>query len=212
MIPALEMYKQQVMVEPVKVAGKKLVPFTIGHALAMQVMGLQKIEEPEPLLTSILLCSMPVETFNRKLQSKWFHLKVFIWSWRWGLRWLNPMSFGRGLVAFGKYLEDETAVPDYEPIARGEEVDSEVPFVQHLRMVLISKLGYRPETVMATRFTVAHWDYFALMEAEKAIRVLNGRKGENHAARFADADARHEERIRKAKEMALAREREDGTH
>ena len=124
------------------------------------------------------------------------------WSYRSSRRWAkDPEAFLRSLKLFGEYIDEQTATPDFDIVMRGEEIEGGVPFVQHLRAVLISKLGYSPATVMQTPFTQAHWDYCSWLEMERAIQVLDGRRGENEKARFEDADARHEERIRMAMEQ-----------
>jgi hypothetical protein len=198
----LELYRLIQLQQPFRVMGRDLVPFTLGHAVAMDRLGIGTVAEPEDLLMAVLFCSMPVATFERKARSIWFSLSTFYWSWKWGRRWKKePERLAASLAVFAEYLDVQTSCPDFELILRGEEIEGGAPHAQHLRTILLAKLNYRPETVMETPFAVAHWDYLTWLEAERAIRMLDGQRGETIAARFADADARHEDRIKKAQEF-----------
>ena len=197
----LEIYRETFLQEAVEVLGLRMVPFTIGHAVTLDRMGIDKIRGPEYLMSAVLICSMPVKVFERKIRTHWFTLWVVWWSWRIERRWSkDPESYVRSHKLFADYLDEQTTCPDYDLIRSGDGIEGGVPFVQYLRGVLLSKLGYNPATVMETPFTQAYWDYCSFMEYERAIEVLDGRRGENADARFADADAKHEERIRKAME------------
>lgn len=66
-------------------------------------------------------------------------------------------------------------VPGYFPKNKGGEGDPiGTPFSQHLRTILISKLGYSPESVDDTPFLQAMWDYLSYMEAEGHISISEG--------------------------------------
>jgi len=204
---SLDIYRETFFLEPVVILGRRMLPLTLGHAVMLDRMGIGKIAEPEDLLMAVLICSMPVETFERKAESRLFGLWISWWSDRAWRRWLrDPESFARSLKLFGEYLDEQTSCPDYEVVGRTEEIQGGTPRVQQLRALLISKLNYSPETVMRTSFTQAHWDYYAYLESEMAIRVINGRNGETHAARFAQADALRDEMLRKAREQFSGKE------
>ena len=203
---SLDIYRETFFPVPVVILDRRMLPLTLGHAVMLDRMGIQKIAEPEDLLMAVLICSMPVDQFESKAESRLFGLWVFWWSYRAWRRWLrDPESFQRSLKLFGEYLDEQTTCPDYDVISTADEIQGGTPRVQHLRIILLSKLNYSPESVMRTSFRQAHWDYYAYLESEMVIRVINGRNGESHAARFAQAEALREETLRKAREYINAK-------
>lgn len=204
---ALDIYRETFLQDAIEVLGLRMVPFTIGHAVMLDRMGIDKIRDPESLMTAVLVCSMSVKQFERRIRTHWFTVWVVWWSWRSERRWSkDPESYVRSHKLFAEYLDEQTACPDFDLIRSSDGIEGGVPFVQYLRGVLIAKLGYDPSKVMETPFTQAYWDYCSFMEYERAIEVLDGRRGENADARFADADAKHDERIRKATESMAAKD------
>jgi hypothetical protein len=197
----LELFRDNFFREPIEIAGLRLVPFTLGHAIILDQFGIKAIQTPADLFIGILVCSTSPREFERGATSRIFSLWVHWVAWRCNRRWRDQDAFLRSAQLFNEYLEEQTACPDYDIVGDTAEIEGGVPFVQHLRAVLLSKLNYSPEKVMDATFTQAHWDYCAWLEMERAIKVLDGKRGENNAARFSDADAMHAARVKRVMEL-----------
>ena len=192
---AAEIFTETLLEDRYRVCGKLLKPFSIDHAELFLHFGLGSLSSVSDLALAILICSMPAERFCRLYYTRTWPLRV----WWFGLRvgWLRrkPGRLDRALALWREYYEYSNRCPDFEPSSKVEEHPAGAPFLYHLRSVLLSRLGYRPETVGQTTVRRAWAEYVVLMESDQTVKVLPGFYGENIKARFAEADARHAERV-----------------
>jgi len=195
--PATEVFTETLLEDRYRVCGKLLKPFTLGHAQLFLHFGLGSLSSVSDLALAILICSMSPERFRRLYYRRGWPFRVWWWGVKVGQRLRKPGLLDRELAVWCEYYEYSNRCPDFEPASKVEEHEVGAPFLYHLRVVLLSRLGYRPETVSQVVLRQAWADYVVLMERDHTAKVLNGIYGENIHARFAEADARHEERVAK---------------
>ena len=135
---------------PFKVLGQRLKPFTVGHAILFQKLDLEILNGPDDLLLAVLICCHSYREFERRLDSWWFGYWIKLWSWLCWRELGNTERLNAQLASFAAYIEEGRKRPDYR-FKTGETPDSRTPFLQHLRVILLSKLGYRPETRVRPR-------------------------------------------------------------
>ena len=100
-----------------------------------------------------------------------------VWTRR---AWIDdPAEVAKAVEVWSQWLDEQTKFPRY--IAKTEGESSGVPFGQRLRVALISKLGYNPESVNRTPYLRALWDYIAWAEGEGIVSVPAGVDDETEA-------------------------------
>jgi hypothetical protein len=99
------------------------------------------------------------------MRGRLFPWIVRVWNWR-----LGNWDFAPKLAMFSEYLDFHMSVPEIH--SKGGLRSSAIPFHQFLRAILLSKLGYRPETVQDVPVQRALWDYYAWAEMEGHLTVL----------------------------------------
>ena len=176
---AAELYRRLTVPDRYRVMGYDLVPFTVGHALLFDRLGVEKIEGWADLMVACKICSMPARDAERWMQSKF--RRWLTWKW---IRWFrlhaiaNPHEVRKGVEAFESYLEVSTRPPKYEAATNDKGKTGGSPPAQALRVVLISRLGYSPDSVNDTPYLRAIWDYLTWMEQEGHIVIGQGLEDE----------------------------------
>lgn len=191
---AADLYRRLTLRTRATVFGYKLVPFTVGHAILFDSLGVQSITTPGEVALAAWICSMPAHVADRRLNGRrasWW-MRWIVWT---RAEWMrDPEEVRKGVEVLSVYLDDQTRVAATQ--AKGEDgPQSGVPFCQRLRAVLLSRLNYSPETVDQTPYLQALWDYIAWAEMEGALTVPPDvddeteaeliRKGEEFAAKIA---------------------------
>lgn len=199
-----ELFTETLLEDRFKVCGRILKPFTLGHAELFLHFGLGNGGGVNDLALAVLICSMPASRFCRLYYCRSWPVRVWWWGVRVGWRLNRPGQVDRELAVWREFWEYSNRCPDFEPGSQAEEHEAGAPFIYHLRSVLLSRLGYRPETVSEVTIRKAWAEYVVLMERERTIKVLPGIYGENIKARFAAADEHHAERV--AKYLAAMKE------
>lgn len=190
---ASEHLLEQIHPPRINILGCNLLPLSLGHLYTLRKLGIDdgRIDSAEKCAMAVLVLSHGHAELTRKLNSYWFGFVLRFWSWR-VMRWLrDPHRLLSTIRALEKYIEFQTRMPDTSENDGTIKLKSEVPFVQHIRTSLISRLGYKPETVYETPFVQAVWDYLCLQERDGVIGIRDGIDGSSVDERQAEADRYH---------------------
>ena len=186
-----DLYRRLTLPPRVVVFGWELVPYTVGHAILFDRLEIESVTTPAEICLAARLCSMPADEAEQWLTGRWsgWRLRWMVWTRR---AWIDdPAEVAKAVEVWSQWLDEQTKFPRY--IAKTEGEASGVPFGQRLRVALISKLGYNPESVNRTPYLRALWDYIAWAEGEGIVSVPAGVDDETEA-----------EMMRKAEEFAKA--------
>jgi hypothetical protein len=192
---AADIFTETLLEDRYKVCGRMLHRFTIGHAQLFLHFKLETITSAADLALAVLVCSMPAEKFCQLYAARTWPLRVWWHGLKVGRLATMPGRLDRELALWREYYNYSTTCPDFEPGSKVEEVEPGASFIFHLRSTLISRLHFNPETVDRVILRRAWAEYVVLLEADNQARVLPGVYGENIAARFAEADKKHDERV-----------------
>ena len=189
-----DLYRRLTFQPRAVVFGWRLVPYTVGHAILFDRLGVESITTAGEVALAAWICSRPSDVVERRLNSRradWW-LRWIVWTRSAWMR--DAEAVRKGVEVLSVYLDEQTRAP--VTVAKGEATqDSGVPFCQRLRSVLLSRLNYSPENVNQTPYLRALWDYIAWAEVEGALTVPPDmddeaeaeliRRGEEFAARLA---------------------------
>lgn len=201
---------------PFRVLGQELRPFTLGHACTLESLGLRTVDDAGALFVAVLVCTLPPGDFQRLMGTRRLALRVWLWtaSIRLQLVWTRitqgaPAAFAivqRAMGLFREYCEHHSACPEFRQLAadsRGERsAPRGAPFLEHVRVMLHSKVGYTPAEAIALPLGRALFDYFTYWEGEGRIELLDDDAEKQVNALSAQAEALdHELVIAKANWM-----------
>jgi hypothetical protein len=186
-------YLQAAHPERVTILGLTLRPFALGH-----VELLLRLDSPfvrggdiarEDLVLAVLICAHTFEDATALLDSE--DLASVIAEWE---RLTNPRSlwsrlFARARVAppfdldekinlFEQYLTRGSLSPDLHELP-GNSREPGAPFVERVRLVLMSRLGFTYSAAMNYPWGLALHDYFAFWELEGAVRLFSAQDAEH---------------------------------
>jgi hypothetical protein len=175
-LTAAELHRRLTLPDVYRVLGIRMATFTVGHARLLDRLELAEIGDGSQALLFALLCRFKTAAEADKwLCSRFLSWSLVVWTNRKRRLLANPIEVTAAVEAIRDYLDASTQVPAYYSKHKGgdgETVGS--PFSQHLRTILISKLGYSPQSVDDTPFLQAMWDYLSYMEAEGNISISEG--------------------------------------
>lgn len=165
-----ELITRSVDPEIFRILGVDLLPLTIGHIAVLDGLGFLDARDPAELAVCVLVCSSSHRVAMRRLRSQWFQFR----SWWWGVS-VGKWDFAEKRQAWADYLTYHTELPYTYSAAPsdGQSVEIPIPSYQIVRTVLISRLGYDPETVDDTPFVRAQWDRLTLAALDGRVRVLD---------------------------------------
>lgn len=173
---AAELHRRLTLPDVYRVFGVRMATFTVGHARLLDRLELAEIGDGSQALLFALLCRFKTAAQADKwLCSRFLSWSLVLWTNRKRRLLANPIEVTAAVEAIRDYLDASTQVPAYyskHKSSDGEAIGS--PFSQHLRTILISKLGYSPQSVDETPFLQAMWDYLSYMEAEGHISISEG--------------------------------------
>lgn len=173
---AAELHRRLTLPDVYRVLGIRMATFTVGHARLLDRLELSEIGDGSQALLFALLCRFKTAAEADKwLCSRFLSWSLVLWTNRKRRLLANPIEVTAAVEAIRDYLDASTQVPEYYSNHKdesGKAVGS--PFYQHLRTILISKLGYFPQSVDDTPFLQAMWDYLSYMEAEGHISISEG--------------------------------------
>lgn len=152
----LDVWTQSLLVSPPVLCGRRLLPFSLGHAVI-----LRSISSPyayvnvgsalSDVLTAIQICSRTTGQNRAALYGG----KMPVISWvAWSMRW-RGVKFDVVDASFRTYLADFTRQADrHPPKKRGRDLAAPVEF--HLHRVLCEHYGYDPVAAWDVSLIVAH--------------------------------------------------------
>jgi len=175
-VTAAELHRRLTLPDVYRVLGIRMATFTVGHARLLDRLELSEIADGSQALLFALLCRFrSAAEANEWLCSRFLSWALVLWTNRKRRLLSNPIEVTAAVEAIRDYLDASTQVPAY--YSKHKDSDGSTigtPFSQHLRTILISKLGYSPESVDDTPFLQAMWDYLSYMEAEGHISISEG--------------------------------------
>lgn len=172
-----ELYRRLIIPDRYRVLGYNLVPFTVGHALLFDRLGVEEIKQWSDLVVAVKLCSMSAKQAERWIASP-FH-RWLTWQWLRLTRLhalANPDHLDAASEAFTDYLDVSTRAPKHEAANKNDATSrpSGSPPAQALRVTLIARLGYSPDKVDETPYLQAVWDYLTWLEQEGHVHIHQG--------------------------------------
>lgn len=196
-------YLTAVWPEPFTILGKRLLPLSIGRLLLLQRYECYPPKSPSGLILAVIICSRPCDQVEAAITDRWLRVK----SWLWRLR-LGKIDWEARLQLFSDYVIAHSRRPSlYE--SRGHDVLPGAPWLQHLQVCLRARVGWTKQEVAEACYSQALWDYYTQWEVEQRVLIQPEEAKEGAAlseaqvkAMVADADARHEERLAKARAQA----------
>jgi hypothetical protein len=144
-----------------RVIGLCMLPMTLGHLETLERLGVLNPCNVSELSLAALVCAIPWDKFQRFTTSLWLRPALWLWG-----RTVRQWSFEEELGAFRAYVGHSMSCPPVSPVFGDTStgVRSDVPFSRYLRVILCSRLGYRPETVRDCPLQDALWDHATLAE------------------------------------------------
>jgi len=171
-------YLKAAFPDPFTVLGKRLHPFSLGHALLLRRFECDPVETLDQLIRAVIICSRPAARVLEAFDDPRLNWKLKWWSFR--LRRLDRKRSKRSaehrsaptikdrIALFHEYIACHTGngprVLESEEFGTGGP--SGAPFLQHLRTTLISRLHYSPAEAMDAPYSLALWDYYTYWENE----------------------------------------------
>ena len=137
--------------------GLRLVPLTLGHMRLMDHLGCSNVGDPSTLGLAALVCSRPHGKVLSFLRSRLMPLRLMIWR-----RYMGNWSFETEIAKFSAYIRHNTELPIITPKGKGEPTENPIPSHQSLRVLLLSRLNYSPDSVDDVHYLQALWDVATL--------------------------------------------------
>lgn len=189
-------YLENILPAPFTILGKRLEPFSIGRAILLRRFECFPVADLERLITAVVICSRPCADVLPTLADPWLSVKLNIWGFR-----LGKFDVVEKILFFNQYLKAYSACPTAFPKDSFEDDSAPgSPFLQHMRVVLLSRVGWTTLDIEERPLSQAYWDYYTYWEVEDRVRLVED--GENFEQSMArDAAEQHEERLRLANEM-----------
>ena len=187
--------------EPRTILGKRLEALSLGHVFLLQRFGCYPVQSYSGLITAVLVCSRPCRDVLPTLADKWLPLKLWVWGKRAGK--FNPYE---KILAFNEYLEEYSRRPELLPFDSFEPTGLPgSPFLQHLRVALLSRCGWTLEMIDSEPLSQAFWDYYTYWEIEDRVRIATKESLEAQLDFKQEASDKHEERLKQAAEIERKR-------
>ena len=196
----MEEYLASVIPEPTTLLGQELRPLSIGHLIYLERLGCLPADNPERLVTAVIVCSHKFEEILPTLQDPWLNWKIRLWRWRLGEpEWQDKYEI------WTDYHTHHTRAPLVTSKNEGSP-DSDTPFLQHLKVTLQSQLNYTPTEALNCPFGQAIHDYYTYHEIQGSVSIVDREKSaetqqwleDNKEQILADAARISEEEQRKA--------------
>lgn len=182
-----DIYHGMTFATPWRIMGLPMQEFTLGHAKIFDRLNLWNITSADELGLAVLLCALPQEKIQHHLTSRWTQWLAQWWSFRWWVKFTRDKAlFERTAKRFDEFILDQTEVPGAR--AKGNPSPIQTPYLQSVRVTLLSRLNYRQDEIDATPYRRALWDIKALQEINGEVTLQPGREGELDADMKRDAD------------------------
>lgn len=162
-------YIDSAIPEPTVLLGRQLKPLTIGHCLLLQRFDCQPVDSPESLVFAVIICSHDHNKVIPLLEDPWYKWKMRLWRFR-----LGEVDWTEKIDQWGGYFKQHCEAPLVVSTtdSKGHE-DSGTPFLQHLKVYLMSKLGYSLSDALNCVVTQGIWDMYCHAEIEGTMRIVD---------------------------------------
>lgn len=174
--------------EPFTILGLRLRPFCIGYALLLQRFECEPVQNLDQLVRAVLICSRPVADAGQVLEEV-TSLQLADWARKIGAtKKAGKRAGGKAGTSFNA-AEKIALFHDYisehshhgPKIVQEEELDlSDTPFLQHLKITLMSRLQYSAQEALELPFSLALWDYYSFWETRGRAEIVGERRTAMH--------------------------------
>lgn len=148
------------------VCGTQLLPMTVGHARAIEALGLWSPTTATEVLLAAFVCSRGHRKIGLAIHSRWTRWRLRWWAWRLGRKWNYDASIVHWR-AFVAYHREEPLVT-----FKGSGGGMGMPWLTHIRAAACKGLGYDPMTFDDAPLAQVVLDYYAFAETEGAVNVV----------------------------------------
>lgn len=139
---------------------------TLGHILILQRLEAFPVETNEDLFAAVLVCSSTDYTLDQLLNDKWLQWKIRIWRWQ-----LGEPDWVAAHTLWAEFINEHMRMPLFKKLVDGEGEASATPFLQSMKVTLMSKLNMSLHDCLRTQFNEAIWLYLGFWELEGAIVI-----------------------------------------
>jgi hypothetical protein len=174
-------YLKSVIQQPYRILGLTLHPLSLGHIVLMEFLGVddQKLTA-EMLINGCLVCSMRFREFIDFMSAPDRDKRLRKMGRQFRFEDVNEKA-----LIFKEYLRDGLETPETEmPNSMMSEMTIGSPWIQIIRVRLMSKLGISSEAVWDYPYRLALWDCFSMAESEGRLSILTGdlleERGDRH--------------------------------
>lgn len=189
-----ELYARAHLPVTFEVAGTRLGPFTLGHAIALEVLGQAELADDDlgGLMLALEVCRRPPLEFLRRHGQLSFRIGIRLRAFWLGLRY-GPLRLLREIPKFRAYCRHWGQMPSVRRDAAAGDSTAGAPFLEHVLVCLLARLGYSESAALALPLGTALLRYTIHWETEGRIELATDEQDALAAALAADAAARHAE-------------------
>jgi|694.fasta_scaffold12696_11 hypothetical protein len=189
-----ELYARAHVPVAFEVAGTALEPFTLGHAISLEVLGQADLADDDlaGLLLALEVCRRPPGAFLRGTPRLAFRLGLRVRAFWLGVRY-GPLRLLREIPKFRAYCRHWGQMPSFRNDPAQGESTAGAPFLEHLLVCLMARLGYSESAALALPLGTALLRYTIHWETEGRLELATDAQDELAAALTADAAQRHAE-------------------
>ena len=160
--------------EPTVLLGRELKPLTIGHCLLLERFECEPVDSIDSLVFAVVICSHAHDEVLDVLADPWYKWKMRLWRFRLGgFDWSEKLKLWSEY--FKQHCEAPTVISTMDNKGDGHK-ESGTPFLQHLKVYLMSKLGYSLKEALECVVTQGIWDMYTHAEIEGTIRIVDKEK------------------------------------
>jgi hypothetical protein len=172
------------------ILGKRLQKFSLTHAVWLQRLECDPVEDVAQLLTAVLVCSRPAGDIQGTLDDRRLPLKMRVWATQ-----VRAFNIIHKVQEFHGYVRAHAQGPEVFEEEEGGAIPG-APFLQHVRATLLSR-GWSEEYVGAESLGLVLWDYYTYGENEGKVSIRCKEVEDLKAW----GDGQHEEILREANEI-----------
>lgn len=170
--------------DPHVILGVKLRPFSLGHLILLQRLECAFVTGAEPTLND-LVCGVFVCAQTWEDNAAWLHTGTVRrefgpLSWReskdrFMARWqrkLGLFDFDGRSAAFGRYLHEGSAPPEYD-FNPGNSQPVECPTAQIVKIHLLRYTSLTESEILNRPWALCQWDYISLKALDGHVRFVS---------------------------------------
>ena len=168
---------EQAVPAPYRLFRCDLRTLTFGHVMLLDRFELDPVTDLTELLMAVQIVSRSyadaIQWVTDTMNTRRGLLRMRLWQWR-----IGKIDIVRALTVWNEYLAVNAHAPEVtlpQNKSNGHSRVTGTPQLQQVRHVLLSALGYRPETIMDAPYAQAMWDFYAHAEAMGSC-VITGDK------------------------------------